>query len=147
MADAGFLIEGTVYPFPTSFRLCDPVLVSKLTGMPWGEFVEAITDGDASDPTTMVGMVGVAVWQANPRWSRDKVIRYVENLSMDALDVQDDGEDDAAPPAVAATEEASVASPEASSPEPKSPLDATVIPDSTGTSASATTSPAFNLVA
>lgn len=98
MADSGFVIAGETYPFPTAFRLCDPVLVSKLTGMSWMEFVEALEDGGAGDPVVMAGMVGVSVWQANPRWTREKAIRFVESLDLGALEVRGGDEDDAVPP-------------------------------------------------
>lgn len=147
MAEPGFQIEGTVYPFPTSFRLCDPVLVSKLTGLSWAEFVEQLEDGDSGDPTTMAGMVGVAVWQANPKWTRDRVIRFVENVSMEALDVQGEDPSDADPPADLVTDSPSNGSLAASSPEPKSLSDETATPSSTGTSASDITSLASHRVA
>jgi len=115
MADEGFVIEGRTYPFPTSFRLCDPVLVSQLTGMSWSEFVELLEDSERQDPATMAGMVGVAVWQGNPRWTRERVVRFVEQLDMDSVNVE--VEESAHPPVEA---EASVSSPVPSSLAPSS---------------------------
>lgn len=148
MAESGFVIAGETYAFPTAFRLCDPVLVSKLTGMAWSEFVEALEDGGDGDPAVMAGMVGVAVWQANPRWTRERAVRFVEALSMDELEINAAEEDDAVPPpAGAADPSASAGSPEGSSPAPASPSETTSTPASTGTSASDGSSPASLLAA
>lgn len=91
-------IEGRVYALPQSFRLGDPVLVQEVTGLAWPEFVDRLDDA-ADDPTALLGMIAVAVWQGNPRWRRDKVARYVEALQMDALQVVvPDREVDEGPP-------------------------------------------------
>lgn len=106
MADAGFEIKGRFYPFVESFRLGDPVLVERLTGLEWHEWIERLpdgddptADGDLSDPLVMLGMVGVAIWQGNPSWARDKVARYVERLNMEDVEATgDDQEDEFDPP-------------------------------------------------
>lgn len=96
MADQpGFSIGTEFYPFPSSFRLGDPVLVAEVTGIGWNEFTELLDDGD---PRTLAGLVAVSIWQKHPTWRRDKVVRHVEGLEMDALEFEDPGEDDAAPP-------------------------------------------------
>ena len=113
MAGEGFVIGDRTYPFVTVFRLCDPVLVSQLTNMTWHEFVELLDD-DEADPAAMAGMIGVAVWQGNPRWTRERVVRYIEQLDMDSVDViAPDDEADADPP------------PEAAVPSPPSPEEST----------------------
>lgn len=145
MAESGFVIGEHTYPFPTSFRLCDPVLVSQLTGMSWMEFVELLEDSDQQDPATMAGMIGVAVWQKNPRWSRERVVRYVENISMENVEVvsedEDDDDGDAVPPPGEAEPSASGGSHAASKTERNILSDNPEIPFSTGESESATTSP------
>lgn len=105
MKESGFEIEGRTYPFVGSFRLGDPVLVERLTGLDWNEWTDRLPDeddptGELNDPLVMLGMVGVAVWQTNPRWSREKVARYVEQLDMSAVEVHapDVEEDDTLPP-------------------------------------------------
>lgn len=83
--DAGFEINGEFYPFPTGFRLGDPVLVTNITGLEWLEFAELL---DAGDSRALAGMVAVAVWQKHPTWRRDKVVRFVEQIQLDDLGVQ-----------------------------------------------------------
>lgn len=100
MSEAGFEIGGRFYPLPAAFRLGDPVLATEVTGMGWDEFVQAMQD-ETGDPRVSAGLVAIAVWQGNPTWRRDKVVRYVEQLDLAALDFRaSDGEqgDDAGPP-------------------------------------------------
>lgn len=83
MADEpGFEIAGQFYGFPSSFRLCDPVLVAEVTGLAWNDFAQLL---DEQDPRTLAGLVAVGVWQKHPRWRRDKVIEFVQSVEMDAL--------------------------------------------------------------
>ena len=134
VAEEGFVIGDRTYPFPTAFRLCDPVLVTQLTGMSWMEFVELLEDSDRQDPASMAGMIGVAVWQGHPKWSRDRVVRFVEQLDMEAVTVQG-GETEAAevvPPSEAVEPSPSPLSPEGSSRAPVFPSEPTGTPASTG---------------
>lgn len=78
---------------PQGFRLGDPVLVAEVTGLPWMEFAQLLDDGDSR---TLAGIVAVAVWQKNPDWRREKVVRYVESISITDLEVDTPG--DARPP-------------------------------------------------
>ncbi len=60
---------------------------------------------DELDPIAMLGMIGVAIWQENPTWRRDRVVRYTQALERDqvelvAPDVPDEEElDEPAAPA------------------------------------------------
>lgn len=108
MADerVGFVIEDRFYPFPVSFRLADPVLVEELTGLGWDEFVDRLpsgedsADGQGTDPVAMVGLVGVAVWQQNPRWRRDRVLRFIQSIEQNAIEFEaPDEEANGGPPA------------------------------------------------
>lgn len=102
----GYQIGDHFFPFAARFKLGDPVLVEELTGLTWNEFLDRLPDEDSADdempdPVAMLGLVGVAVWRANPTWRRDRVIRYVqqqemENVTAIAPDTED-GED--GPPA------------------------------------------------
>jgi hypothetical protein len=88
----GVQIGNHFYPLPTTFRLGDPVLVEELTGLTWGEFVERLPDEDApddmpEDPVSMLGLIGVAVWQGNTTWRRDRVVRFVTTLAMDKVEI------------------------------------------------------------
>lgn len=84
---AGFEIEGRFFPFPDGFRLGDPVLVTELTGLDFNDFVARLDDEEErSDPVVLIGLIGVAVWQANPRWRRDRVLRYVQNVDIDKFE-------------------------------------------------------------
>lgn len=98
--DAGFEINGEFYPFPTAFRLGDPVLVAEVTGLEWMEFAEMLDEGS---PRTLPGLVAVSVWQKNPGWRRDKVVRFVEAIDQDAVTVVQPEGTDAGPPDVADT--------------------------------------------
>lgn len=86
--DPGFEIDGRLYPMPQSFRLGDPVLVTQLTGLTWPQFAEALDDPDRQqDPVILLGLIGVAVWQGNHGWTRDRAARYVELLDIGAVQV------------------------------------------------------------
>lgn len=123
MAETGFDIYGKFYPMVEAFALGDPVLIRELTGLDFPAFAEAYdeladtvgdSDGEVSiDPVVLVGLVGVSVWHANPTWRRDKVVRFVQHLSMDAIQfVGDELEaDDAGPPAVTGEDRASGGTP------------------------------------
>lgn len=108
MADkATFAIGGRDYNFPESFRLGDPVLVQEITGMEFTDFAEALDDPQRrKSPVILAGLVGVAVWQSNPTWKRDRVRRFIEELDMEALEFpeaeQNTGEGEQDPPAQAA---------------------------------------------
>lgn len=78
---------------PQGFRLGDPVLVAEVTGLPWIEFAQMLDEGDSR---TLAGLVAVAVWQKHPDWRREKVVRYVESISISDLEV--DSPSDARPP-------------------------------------------------
>lgn len=93
MADrAGFQIGRRFYPFPTRFRLGDPVLVEELTGCQWDEFIDRLPEDDAPDeeqldPIAQLGLIGVAIWQENPTWRRDRVVRYTQALERDQIEL------------------------------------------------------------
>jgi len=117
LAEAGYQIRNKFYPFPSSFRLLDSVLIRELTGMSWEEFINGMPDDDdpdaVADPTVMSGLIGVAIWQANPTWQRSKVARFVQGITMDEVeavgmeaDEEEAAEGDASPPAVTETSEA-----------------------------------------
>lgn len=150
MADSGvFLIEDREYAMPTSFRLIDPVLIREITGLEWPQFTERL-DGDTDDPAAieedmdpvvLLGLVAVAVWQQHPRWSREKVKRYVGELDIQALSFRgDEGGGD--PPSLPGPGPASTSQ---TSPEPaNAPVEGSAsapIPLSSGTPESGTGSP------
>lgn len=83
MDQPGFHIGNDFYEFPTKFRLGDPVLVAEVTGMAWNDFAELL---DSGDPRTLAGLVAVAIWQKQPTWRRERVLRHVEGLELDALE-------------------------------------------------------------
>lgn len=85
--DPGFELDGRFYAFPHRFRLVDPVLIVELTGLSFDEFQDALAgDDDASlddtidDPVVLLGLMACAFWQANPRWRRDRVVRYFQTV-------------------------------------------------------------------
>ena len=106
----GFETRGRFYPWPQQFRLMDPLLVSEVTGMPYNQFLEAwqttianVEDGDTEanvDPVVLNGLVAVGVWQQHPEWRRERVVRFLEQVTTDDLDITsaDEGEGDAVPP-------------------------------------------------
>ena len=127
MADTGFEIHGRFYPAAQSFNLGDPVLVRDLTGLDFPTFAEMYDelvdelaaaqdpDGVMVDPVLLIGLVGVAVWHANPTWQRHKVVRFVQPLEIDAIKFvggeDDEDENDESPPAAAPADTASGGTP------------------------------------
>lgn len=109
--EAGFQINKRFYPFPTGFRLGDPVLVEALTGLTWADFVQRLPDDDVDqapdDPVVMLGLIGVAISQANPNMTRQRVVAYTARVGMEQVefisgDTPDElaDEGDARPPAI-----------------------------------------------
>jgi hypothetical protein len=108
---SGYQIGSRFYPLSTSFRLGDPVLVEQLTGLAWSEFLERLPEDEdpdgALDPVAELGLIGVAIAQANPLWRRDKVVSYTTRIERDKItfvgpeaedDEDDEAEGDARPP-------------------------------------------------
>lgn len=110
--DASFKINDVIYPIPTRFRTGDTVLVKELTGLEFEDFAERIDDlreafergEEPSDMLATIGLIGVAVWQSNERWTRDKARRFVENIDIQAVTAEGG---DVGPPASGAEETAS----------------------------------------
>lgn len=96
----GFLIADEFYPFPMAMRLLDPILVDELTGCSWGEFAQLLDDkpedDEEPDMRQLVGLIGIAVWQKHPKWTRQRVVEFVQQLDIEALVFS--GKDDADPP-------------------------------------------------
>lgn len=136
---AGFRVGETFYPWPQAFRLGDPVLIREVTGMSWQEFIDALDGQGMEDPAVLNGMIAAAVWQANPRWKRDRVRAFVEAIGFEELDLKTDSEEEqtAGPP----PENGSVTggSPVLSNPDPAGSSDETT-PASSGAPSSPTTS-------
>jgi hypothetical protein len=90
MADTpepGFEIRGRLYPFPQSFRAGDTLLIRELTGMEFVAFCEALDDEDNEDERVTIGLLGTAIWQKHTTWRRDKVVRYVEGLDLEHMNL------------------------------------------------------------
>lgn len=113
MADdrQGFEIRGTFYPWVEEMGLLDPVLIQRVTGMSYRQFVEtwqesiaAADDDDESggDPIVMNGLVAVAVWRQNPLWTVEKVVRFVQGVMNSDLEFvsEEDEEDGQSPPVI-----------------------------------------------
>jgi hypothetical protein len=93
----GFEIKGRFYPWAEQMRLQDPLLVTQVTDLSYTEFlkawqrtIESMNDPDSEDdvdPIIFNGLVAVAIWQQNPEWSRARVVRFMEHLSQDDLEV------------------------------------------------------------
>ena len=110
----GLMIYSKFYPWPSSFRIGDPVLVREVTGMSWPEFVAAldnIDEEEAPDQVVLAGLIAVAFWQGNPQMTREKARRAVEKLPQDRVEIiEGDEGDDVVPPAEAAGEPPSTSS-------------------------------------
>lgn len=97
----GFKIDEKEYEFPTRFRMCDPALVEELTGLEFSQFAAridrvnaSIQEGErAGDAVVMSGMIGVAIWQANPRWARGRVVEMVQQIDMDSFEAIEGADD------------------------------------------------------
>lgn len=114
MQQDGVEIFNRFYPWPTKFRLGDPVLVREVTGMDWPDFVRAMNaqeDEEAPDQVVLAGLIAVAFWQGNPQMTREKARRTVERVPQDKVEIVegDEGGDDG-PPAEAAGEPLSTSS-------------------------------------
>jgi hypothetical protein len=150
--ESGFEIRGRFYPWPSSFRLGDAVLIEKVTGLDWPAFTERLPEEDESPDTTepddlvvVIGLMAASIWQSHEQWRRDKVVRYVEGLDLETITFiggdEDEPEEDARPPDLKAVGETtsdpspppSTEKPEESSDEPS--------PSSSGAQDSTTTSP------
>lgn len=97
---------------PEAFRLCDPVLVVELTGLDFAVFAERLDEmgaaarngGEADvDAVLLPGLLGVAVWQVNRTWSRSKVVKFVQQIGIDEVEMHagesdDTGDGEARPP-------------------------------------------------
>lgn len=113
---SGFELYKRFYPWPSTYRLGDPVLVSAVTGMTWPEFLQGLqaqseaiemaremgAEAPAADQVVVTGMIAVAFWQGNPTMSRDKVRRAIERVSIEDIEIivgDDDEAADVGPPA------------------------------------------------
>jgi hypothetical protein len=112
---AGFKIDGEEFEFPSRFRLGDPVLIEEVTGLPFDAFAERLDDmnrridegeKNVSDMLVMTGLVAAAVWQAKPRWKRDRVVAFVNQVDIEtSFEASDPPEEsDEVPPVEAADE-------------------------------------------
>lgn len=96
----GVEIYNRFYPWPSSFRLGDPVLVREVTGMSWPDFVAALDtfeDEDTPDQVVMAGLIAVAFWQGNPQMTREKARRAIEKTPQDKIDIIE-GDEESPPP-------------------------------------------------
>lgn len=122
MADqATLVIFEKPYPIPTDYRPLDAVLIYELTGMEFVEYLEALDD-DNKDIRAIPGLLGIALWRANPDWSRGQVMKSVLRVGSGdwRLEGGDTLEADAIPPseAAGAAEDTLDTSPPSSSGEP-----------------------------
>ena len=121
----GFTVGDKFYPFPSSFRLGDALLIKELTGMDFLEFIEACDDpGRERDPILIAGILGVAVWRANPRWPRDRARLFVQQIDITGYEYEAGADkDDTIPPSEAGEPISSATSPATSTPTPELPSD------------------------
>lgn len=96
MSDAKFKVGGVEYDFPSKFRAGDAVLVKGLTGLEFDEFAERVDalrqEAENGNPTpdilVLTGLIGISIWQANPKWTREKAVRFVEAIDLARLEVE-----------------------------------------------------------
>jgi hypothetical protein len=140
VAETGFEIKGRFYPLAAAFRLGDPVLVERVTGLDWPAFTARLPEEDsdpsqAEDIVVTAGLLAVSVWQQHPHWRRERVASYVEQLDLSKVKFIA-GEDDVDPPAVTQEtspgENSSKTTPTPSSEEPGSGSEPST-PSSSGT--------------
>ena len=101
-AEPGFQIGDEFFPFPTFFTLGDAPLVQAVSGLEFEEFAAQIDDADGISSRALIGLVAVAVAHQNERWTRDRVVKFVESVNWDAFQ---NVEGDERPPAPATAEE------------------------------------------
>ena len=93
---AGFQIGDRFYPFPEAFRLGDMVLVSQLTGLEWDDFAgrfDASRGDGQGDSLVLVGLVGVALWQGNQRWTLAHAVHATHEIDVSTLETVGGDED------------------------------------------------------
>lgn len=95
---AGFEIHGRFYPMPTTIKGRDPIVIKEVSGMTFREFAEASDDpSSAFDPGVVITWVAIAVWRANPGWSRATLLGYIGDLDFDAIKGVGANEEEGAP--------------------------------------------------
>lgn len=100
----GFEIRGRFYPWAQQMRMLDPLLVTEVTGMSYNDFLQVwqgTLDGDEVDvdPVVMNGLIAVAIWQQHTDWTRARVVKFMERLAQEDLDLTGSEEEvDASPP-------------------------------------------------
>lgn len=130
-ADPYLEIGDEAYPLVTRFMLPDAVLVEEVTGLAWLPFLNRARDlfapsenGDGLDHVAFVGVVAISVSRKNPRWRRDRVVRFIQDIEHNGVTLvfPEDGEaDDADPP----TKEAGSTTPSKSASSSESGSDST----------------------
>jgi hypothetical protein len=153
----GFEYRGRFYKLPgvDDFRAGDPALFNEATGLRWLDFLEAMVaiedeDEDALpdiDVTLVLdGMMAVAIWQANPRWRRDKALHFFQSMKKSEIEMLMPDEEDETEDSAQNEEEVPLptpgAEPSSSSPSPSTngseDPSTTSSPSGSGTPASAT---------
>ena len=103
----------------------DAVLIRELTGLRFTEFADRLgdmqTDPDAGpDQDVLLAMVGCAVWHRNPRWSRERAVRFAERINMaDFTPVEGDDADPPSDPAASPSTDSSAGSTSSPAPSPE----------------------------
>lgn len=90
----GFEYKGRFYELITIDEAwtSDAPLVERLTSLTWREFVDRASEAEGEtelevvDVTIMHAMIGMAVAHANPFWTREKTVRFMQRVKMDDVD-------------------------------------------------------------
>lgn len=110
---SGFEYEGVFYRWHLSDKIKDLGLIDHFAKMPPHEFFAAVEDDfDRSRGPVLAAMLATSIRHAKPQWSPDRVIRYVEDISISDVtffegeEEEGEGADDAGlPPEALPTED------------------------------------------
>ena len=93
-------IRGKLYAYPSTSKLGDAALIEQLTGLKHSEWRQRYIDSIArvidagedeevmEDSAITIGIVGMAVQRANPKWPRVEVVEFVNNLDFEEIEVE-----------------------------------------------------------
>lgn len=117
--------RGKFYPLVSDFKTGDAMLVERVTGLTWRDFIARLPDedddSDVMDAVVSAGLLAVAVAHVHDSWGRERVASYVEATPMAHVvwHEPDEAEVPVRPPAISAGETSSSSSPAESKPEPE----------------------------
>jgi hypothetical protein len=92
--EGGFEYDAEFFPWHITDKVKDLQLIDHFAEIPPQDFFQAVQDDfDRSRTPILAAMMATSVRHAKPEWSRSKVIRFIEDVSMSDVEFFE-GEDD-----------------------------------------------------